>query len=425
MIPTGPQGTRQTLNIMARVARNGKKTPVVRHVANILTRELQQKDWKGEIEALHSFVRDRIRYVKDINGVETIHTPDNILKYKQGDCDDKSVLLASLLESIGHKTRFVAVGFAPNRYSHVYPEVLYKGEWIPLETTEPVNIGWKPKGIKAQLIVNVDGSNNNNSSGLAGKRVDAIMRTRAKEISDLLAKANSPEATEEEIAYAQEQAELFDKKYKVYLASERKKKKTFIGKAVSAWESKIKAMRKISPSMKAHAKHIERRDEARNIQLKMVGKIAEPPSAERDAELEHMNSRLKMIASKEKQYMKEGKIAAVIASIVVGIFTFGAGTGLINSAVEAIKQGAMQLAKGMLLSAAAKALTKGAKPEEVKASREAVAVMEQYPPNPNLNTLDEMIKDSYMQKQMHEDKKKTLTAVAIPAGIFALFAFLT
>ncbi len=53
---------------------------------------------------LHRFVRDNIRYIKDIRDVETVAYPDITLQQGQGDCDDKSVLLASLLESIGHPT---------------------------------------------------------------------------------------------------------------------------------------------------------------------------------------------------------------------------------------------------------------------------------------------------------------------------------
>ena len=153
MIPSGPAGTRKTLSIMRQLVRAGKKSLAVRQLAVSLTKGLTQKDWAAEVSAAHAFVRDRIRYTKDINGVETLHTPEMVLQNAQGDCDDKSILLASLLESLGHKTRLVAVGFRKNSYSHVYPEVLLGNDWISLETTEPVNIGWKPKNIVTSLIL--------------------------------------------------------------------------------------------------------------------------------------------------------------------------------------------------------------------------------------------------------------------------------
>ena len=153
-IPPGKEGTKYTLNLMRQLVRAGKKSPVVRQLAVDLTRGLPQKDWLSEVDAVHKFVRDRIRYVRDIHGVETLHTVERILTNAAGDCDDKSVLAASLLESLGHPTRFVAVGFKPDMYSHVYPETLVGSKWIAVETTEPVALGWKPTNILNALVMN-------------------------------------------------------------------------------------------------------------------------------------------------------------------------------------------------------------------------------------------------------------------------------
>lgn len=153
-IPPGKEGTKYTLNLMRQLVRSGKKSPAVRQLAVELTQGLKQKDWLGEINAVHKFVRDRIRYTRDIHGVETLHTVERILTNAAGDCDDKSILAASLLESLGHPTRFVAVGFKPNMFSHVYPETYVGNKWISVETTEPVALGWKPKNIVNVLILN-------------------------------------------------------------------------------------------------------------------------------------------------------------------------------------------------------------------------------------------------------------------------------
>lgn len=87
------------------------------------------------------FCRDRIRYVKDIYGVETLHTPETLLQTGCGDCDDKSILLAAMLGSIGHKCRFIAVSVVPGQFSHVWVQVNIRGRWIDLEATEPVQFG--------------------------------------------------------------------------------------------------------------------------------------------------------------------------------------------------------------------------------------------------------------------------------------------
>lgn len=106
----------------------------------------------GEVRALFDFVQNNIRYVRDVNGVETIQTPLKTLEYGAGDCDDKSTLLAAMLESLGHETRFHAMGFRPGNVEHVLLEVNIPGKgWVPLETTEPVKMGWIPRGIKTSL----------------------------------------------------------------------------------------------------------------------------------------------------------------------------------------------------------------------------------------------------------------------------------
>lgn len=153
-IPSGKAGTLKTLEIMRRVVLSGKKSLPVRHTALFIVDGLYQKDYLGEIKAIHKFVRDCIRYTRDIRGVETVQIPELTLRIKKGDCDDKAILIASLLESIGHKTRFEAIGFIPGRFSHVYVSTLLNGKWIPLETTEPVPMGWLPK-FKHKIVLEI------------------------------------------------------------------------------------------------------------------------------------------------------------------------------------------------------------------------------------------------------------------------------
>lgn len=153
-IPSGASGVNATLRVMRQFTRAGKKHYPIRELALSLVKGLPQKDWLNEVKRLHAYVRDRIRYVRDINGVETVAIPQVTIEIGQGDCDDKSVLLASLLESIGHPTRFVAVGFAPNSYNHVLVETKIGTKWIPVETTEPVSVGWYPKNVVARMVVN-------------------------------------------------------------------------------------------------------------------------------------------------------------------------------------------------------------------------------------------------------------------------------
>jgi transglutaminase-like putative cysteine protease len=157
-VPSGNAGTALTLKQMARLAREGAKDPGVIQVASQLVRELPQYDRVGEIRALHGFVRDSIRYTNDPIDLELVRTPQAILEMGVGDCDDKSVLLASLLRCIGRPSRYVAIelrGLAG--FSHVFVETPLGRRWVPLETIRPVEAGWGPPSaaVRRRMVVHV------------------------------------------------------------------------------------------------------------------------------------------------------------------------------------------------------------------------------------------------------------------------------
>lgn len=138
---------------MANLVKRGKTNPAIRSKAVALVQNLRQKDRLGEIDAVFRFVRDGIRYVRDINNVETLHWPEQIMAQECGDCDDKVVLVNSLLQSIGHRTRFVAVGFRPGEFSHVFSDAeIAPNKWISLDATEPYPMGWRPPGIVEIMV---------------------------------------------------------------------------------------------------------------------------------------------------------------------------------------------------------------------------------------------------------------------------------
>lgn len=152
-LPPGRDGTRATLEEMRAFVREYKKNMQVRDTAAGMVSGLQQKNFLGEVKVLHRFVRDNVRYLRDINGVETLQSPVQTLARGYGDCDDKSTLLCALLESIGHPSRFVAVGKAPGKFNHVYAETLVGKKWFPLETTEPVPAGWAPADMRSRMVI--------------------------------------------------------------------------------------------------------------------------------------------------------------------------------------------------------------------------------------------------------------------------------
>lgn len=155
-IPNGAAGIRETLKRMEAFTRKYKSAPLIRELALSLTQNLPQKDWAGEASAILKFVQDQIRYVMDVAGVETLQSPIQTLRLASGDCDDKSVLAATLLQAINHPVKFVAVGREKGRYTHVFPQTKIGQKWLTMETTE---IGWPlgktPSPIKSYMVQHV------------------------------------------------------------------------------------------------------------------------------------------------------------------------------------------------------------------------------------------------------------------------------
>ncbi|MHB8071871.1 MAG: transglutaminase-like domain-containing protein [Candidatus Cryosericum sp.] len=151
-IPEGPAGIVVTLDMMSKIVRQYKTSLTVRNLATSITQQLPGKDYRGEIEAVQRWVKNNIRYVRDVSDVETLQTPEALLQSRSGDCDDQAMMVATLLESIGHPTGFVAVGFSPNEYDHVYAITRLGTAWLSVETTENVPIGWRPDNVVSHLV---------------------------------------------------------------------------------------------------------------------------------------------------------------------------------------------------------------------------------------------------------------------------------
>ncbi len=94
--------------------------------------------WGNKIchaKAIFYFVqnRDNFQYVSDPIGREYVKTARETLNTKAYDCEDASILLASMLDAVGVQTQFV---FIPG---HVYVQMRIpdyrKGNWLDLDAT--------------------------------------------------------------------------------------------------------------------------------------------------------------------------------------------------------------------------------------------------------------------------------------------------
>jgi transglutaminase-like putative cysteine protease len=145
-IPDGAPGIMSTLRTMRALVRQYRSDPTIRHAAINLLSLTSPRDSLGEVAALFDFVRDRIRYTGDVLDTETLTTPDKTLALGAGDCDDKAVLLAALLESVGYVTRFIVTGYnTPGVFEHVYlAAMIADGTFVALDPTECQSPGQEP-----------------------------------------------------------------------------------------------------------------------------------------------------------------------------------------------------------------------------------------------------------------------------------------
>lgn len=142
--PSGRAGFFHTVRTMRALVREWRTSPAMISAAVQLVYLHPPKDSHAEIGALFEFVRDSVRYVRDVHEVETLATPLITWQRKAGDCDDKATLLATLAESIGYPTRFALAAFDGGDYSHVWVQIMADDGWIDADPTEHQPLGWSP-----------------------------------------------------------------------------------------------------------------------------------------------------------------------------------------------------------------------------------------------------------------------------------------
>lgn len=182
----GLDAVRATLKKMAAIVRKYKTDVTTLTTARqiLVAAGIQDVRTQGRqtINALQGWVRDRIAYVYDPNGVEMLQTPPQTLKLGTGDCDDKIDLLLAMLESIGFDTELLAVGgigrgWDPNActipgtlpaYSHVLGAVRFGRPtgakpwfldgWLTLETiVRSAGPGYMPPGVRVIMPWRISG----------------------------------------------------------------------------------------------------------------------------------------------------------------------------------------------------------------------------------------------------------------------------
>lgn len=170
----GQAGTDATVDAMARAALGiyGAGSARIRELAvRIINGQeggnpVAERDKRGEVAAIHEWVKARLRYVSDPVWYEFVTYPETLaFERPDGDCDDHAVLEAALLGSIGVPTRFVTFSFrGSSAPSHVALQAMLqpqtkgaKLEWMPLDPiVKDQPAGWEAPDATGRTVYGVN-----------------------------------------------------------------------------------------------------------------------------------------------------------------------------------------------------------------------------------------------------------------------------
>lgn len=172
-LASGDAGVAQTIRAMRRLIEQGKKDPKVHEAAALIIRSssVPAYDWSGEIRAIYNWVLHNIRFTRDVQGKETLHAAPEILRLGIGDCDDFTILICSLLGTIGHRTRILTISKPEDErnFSHVFPQVFVNGQWLTLDAARRgAAIGRNPENVERVRIWDTASDNFVDVEGLSG-----------------------------------------------------------------------------------------------------------------------------------------------------------------------------------------------------------------------------------------------------------------
>lgn len=144
-LPSGDTGIKKTVANMQAMTEQAAHDPRVRSavILALNMKGIASHHLPAQTEAWFEYIRDQIRFINDPVGVEWLQAPWYTLAVGAGDCDDRAMLLAAGLRSMGIPARFKIVAADPRRpqsFSHVYVVANVAGREVSLDPTYPDNV---------------------------------------------------------------------------------------------------------------------------------------------------------------------------------------------------------------------------------------------------------------------------------------------
>lgn len=148
IILPGDSGIMQTVGHIRRLIDRGRSDLRIRRLAESILSgyNLNRLSEVSILQAFHNHVQKNLSYLPDPVDVEFVRSAPSLLDDPYGDCDDFTVLLGSLAESVGIPVdlRVIDTGDGLG-YSHIYPvAVLSDGSQLALDASDPdISLGYE------------------------------------------------------------------------------------------------------------------------------------------------------------------------------------------------------------------------------------------------------------------------------------------
>lgn len=151
--------TDKTVSVMHELVKKAKTDPDFRKLSLWLSRDGDpSRDWKNyaaELENVFNRLRRVVTYRRDPFQVEWVQSPWRTLEMGAGDCDDMSVLIASIMGSLGARYRFVTLKAdmgRPDEWSHIFPEIFVSGKgWVAADMSVANDLGFRARGFVEKI----------------------------------------------------------------------------------------------------------------------------------------------------------------------------------------------------------------------------------------------------------------------------------
>jgi len=138
---------------------DGKADPKIRLLVANIIRDIPERDYLGELNAIFDWVKQNVRYTHDPYNLELFNRPKRVIEYGIADCDDLTILLGSMVQTIGYPIKLRVIGVNSDEPEHIYLmagippiENSEPSDWIAMDASVDEPMGWQIDRDKVRYV---------------------------------------------------------------------------------------------------------------------------------------------------------------------------------------------------------------------------------------------------------------------------------